>query len=111
MIVIGDSSILIPLARINQLHLLEEMYGGVFIPQGIYDEVVIRGAGKVGSEEELLRRTVRRRGRYSHDAIGNPFSCIFSTAPERLLTQKGCQSYETELLCRTCFFCSTNCRC
>ncbi|MCH8290522.1 DUF3368 domain-containing protein [Candidatus Poribacteria bacterium] len=51
MIAIGDSSILIPLARINQLHLLEEMYGGVFIPQGIYDEVVIRGAGKVGSGE------------------------------------------------------------
>lgn len=51
MIVIADSSILIPLARINHLHLLEQMYGGVFIPQGIYDEVVIRGAGRAGSKE------------------------------------------------------------
>lgn len=51
MIVVFDSSALINLAKINQLRLLEDMYGGVLIPQGIYDEIVIDGAGKVGSEE------------------------------------------------------------
>ena len=51
MIVVCDSSILISLARINQLHLLYEVFGGVLISQGIYDEVVVRGAGRAGSEE------------------------------------------------------------
>ena len=51
MIVVCDSSMLITLSLINQLRLLSQMFGGVFIPQGVYHEVVIRGAGKVGAEE------------------------------------------------------------
>ena len=51
MIVICDSTALINLAKINQLRLLEDMYGGVLISQGIYDEVVVKGVGKVGSAE------------------------------------------------------------
>lgn len=49
MIVVCDSSILIPLACINQLHLLEDIYGGVFIPMRIYDEIVSRGRGRAGA--------------------------------------------------------------
>lgn len=50
MVVICDSSALINLAFINQLHLLREMFGGVLIPPGVYHEVVHRGEGRVGSE-------------------------------------------------------------
>lgn len=50
MIVICDSSMVIALSLINQLHLLEEMYGGVFITQGVYDEVVRQGRGRAGSQ-------------------------------------------------------------
>ncbi len=50
MIVICDSSMVIALSLINQLHLLEEMYGGVFIPPGVYDEVVIQGRGRAGEK-------------------------------------------------------------
>lgn len=51
MIVVCDTSALINLAKINQLRLLEEMFGGVLIPQGVYDEIVTEGKGRVGTEE------------------------------------------------------------
>jgi len=51
LVVVCDSSALIPLSLINQLHLLEELYGGVFIPPGVHDEVVRRGGGRAGAEE------------------------------------------------------------
>jgi predicted nucleic acid-binding protein len=51
MIVICDSSFLINLSLINQLRLLNEMYGEVLIPPGVYDEVVGVGVGRIGSEE------------------------------------------------------------
>jgi len=50
MVVVCDSSALINLALINQLHLLREMFDGVLIPPGVYREVVHRGEGRVGSE-------------------------------------------------------------
>lgn len=49
--VVCDSSTLINLSLLNQLHLLEAMYGGVFVPPGVYDEVVRIGAGRVGADE------------------------------------------------------------
>jgi uncharacterized protein len=49
-VVVCDASALINLALINQLYLLEAMFGSVCIPPGVYDEVVRRGAGKVGTE-------------------------------------------------------------
>jgi predicted nucleic acid-binding protein len=49
-VVICDASALINLALIDQLYWLEAMRGIVCIPPGVYDEVVRRGAGKVGAE-------------------------------------------------------------
>ena len=49
MIVVCDSSALINLSVINQLHLLEDMFGGVLISPGVYDEVVRRGSGRAGA--------------------------------------------------------------
>ena len=49
LIVVCDASVLINLALINHLYLLEAMFGRVYIPPaGVFDEVVRRGAGKVG---------------------------------------------------------------
>jgi predicted nucleic acid-binding protein len=50
MVVVCDSSALINLALISQLHLLKEMFDGVLISPGVYHEVVHRGEGRVGSE-------------------------------------------------------------
>lgn len=49
--VIADSSTLIGLAQINQLELLEKIFLEVYIPESVYDEVVIKGKNEVGSEE------------------------------------------------------------
>lgn len=51
MIVISNSSPLIALSLISQLNLLEELFGEIFIPPEIYQEIVIRGKGKVGEKE------------------------------------------------------------
>ncbi len=51
MIIISDSSPLINLAVIGQLHLLQRLYGRVIIPQAVYEEIVIEGARQAGATE------------------------------------------------------------
>ena len=49
--VAADSSCLIGLAQIKQFALLNELFLEVYIPQSVYDEVVVKGNGEIGSEE------------------------------------------------------------
>ncbi len=51
MIIVSNSTPLISLATIDRLYLLEKMFGKVYIPQGVYKEVVVEGAGKAGAKE------------------------------------------------------------
>ena len=51
MIVVSDSSVLINLAWLNHLDLLKELYEEVTIPQAVWDEIVVSGRGKPGSQE------------------------------------------------------------
>jgi len=51
MIVVSNTSPLINLAHLGQLHLLQQLYGQVVIPQAVYDEIVIAGAGQPGAME------------------------------------------------------------
>jgi len=50
-IVISDSSPLISLSRIEQLHHLGDLFGEITIPQAVYDEVVTFGDERSGSDE------------------------------------------------------------
>ena len=50
-IIVSDASPLINLARLSHFDLLAAFYGQVVIPQAVYDEVVVRGAGRDGSHE------------------------------------------------------------
>jgi uncharacterized protein len=50
-ILVADSSALITLARIGRLRLLHGIAGVVYIPSAVFDEVVLLGAGRPGSEE------------------------------------------------------------
>lgn len=51
MIVVSNSTPLISLAQIDRLDLLKEMFGKVYIPQGVYEEVVVEGEGKAGAKK------------------------------------------------------------
>jgi predicted nucleic acid-binding protein len=51
MIVVADSGPIIHLARVNQLTLLWTLYETVVIPRQVFDEVVIAGQGRPGSDE------------------------------------------------------------
>ena len=49
--VVSDASPLINLARIGELDLLHRLYGALLIPDAVWREVVIKGAGQPGAEE------------------------------------------------------------
>ena len=51
MIIISDTSPIINLAVIGQLNLLQKLYGTVVVPQAVYEEIVIEGAGQAGATE------------------------------------------------------------
>ena len=51
MIVVSNTSPIINLAHLGRLELLRDLYGSVFIPPAVYNEVVIQGAGLPGSAE------------------------------------------------------------
>jgi len=50
-IVVSNSSCLIGLSRIKKLNLLRELFGKVFVPQEVYNDVVIKGKNKPGAKE------------------------------------------------------------
>jgi hypothetical protein len=50
MIVVSDASALINLARIGELGLLPQLYGEIVIPQAVWQEVVVEGAGQPGAD-------------------------------------------------------------
>jgi predicted nucleic acid-binding protein len=53
MTIVSNASPLINLARIGKLDLLHRLYDSVLIPQAVWDEVVVQGAGQPGAEEKL----------------------------------------------------------
>lgn len=49
MIVIANSTPLIALSKVGKFDLLKDIFGEIIIPQGVYDEVVVQGAGRPGA--------------------------------------------------------------
>jgi uncharacterized protein len=49
--VVADSSALIGLAQIGQFELLNQLFAEIYIPESVYNEVVIEGKGEPGAEE------------------------------------------------------------
>lgn len=62
MIIVSDASPIINLAVIGQLNLLQKLYGKVIIPQAVYEEIVIEGAGQAGATEITQSVVVSRPG-------------------------------------------------
>jgi predicted nucleic acid-binding protein len=51
MIIVSNTSPLINLAIVGQLDLLRQLYGRIIIPQAVYHEIVVIGAGQAGAVE------------------------------------------------------------
>jgi len=49
--IVANASPLIGLARINKFYLLKELFGKVYIPAAVYQEVVIAGENEPGADE------------------------------------------------------------
>jgi predicted nucleic acid-binding protein len=49
--IICDAAVLIGLASIARLDLLEKLFGDIYIPEGVYDEVVVKGGDRPGANE------------------------------------------------------------
>lgn len=49
MIVVVNATPLIALSKVGKLTLLQDIFGTITIPQGVYTEVVIQGAGRSGA--------------------------------------------------------------
>lgn len=49
MTVVSNTSPLINLAHLGLLDILHEIYGTVIIPEAVWDEIVVKGAGQPGS--------------------------------------------------------------
>jgi len=60
-VVVSDSSIIINLAWIGQLHLLQELYEVVLIPNAVWQEVVVKGSGQPGAQEVRSSRWIQRK--------------------------------------------------
>jgi len=59
--VVSNASPLINLARIDQLDLLPRLYGELLIPEAVWEEVVIEGAGQPGADEVKAATWIKRQ--------------------------------------------------
>jgi predicted nucleic acid-binding protein len=60
MIVVSNTSLLIGLASIGQLDLLKQPYKEIHIPEAVWHEVVVDGAGQPGADEVNKADWIRR---------------------------------------------------
>ena len=49
--VVSNSSVLIALSAIQKLELLKEIFNKIYIPEAVWNEVVVQGEGEPGSKE------------------------------------------------------------
>ena len=59
--IVSNSSPLINLSAIGEFNLLKELYGEIFIPSAVWDEVVIKGKGQPGAEEVGNAKWVKKK--------------------------------------------------
>ncbi|MEO8495891.1 MAG: DUF3368 domain-containing protein [Planctomycetota bacterium] len=69
MIVVSNTSPLINLAAVGQLGLLKQLYGQVAVPQAVYDEIVVRGAGLPGAAEVQAGDWIRCQAAADHNVV------------------------------------------
>lgn len=61
MIVVSDASPLITFARIDLFHVLQQLFGEIFIAREVYGEIVVQGVGQPGAVETQKADWIRMR--------------------------------------------------
>ena len=61
MIVVSNTSPLITLARAGRLDLLHAVHGDIIIPDAVFDEITVAGAGEPGAHEVATSAWIKRR--------------------------------------------------
>lgn len=51
MLIVSDTSPIINLAQIQHLHLLPDLFDEVIIPEAVFKEITVQGAGEPGDKE------------------------------------------------------------
>ena len=59
--VVSNTSPLINLAQIGMLDLLQKLYGEIYVPDAVWQEVVIQGKGQPGATELVKSYWVHRQ--------------------------------------------------
>ena len=59
--IVSNASPLINLARIGKVDLLHQLYGKLFIPEAVWREVVVDGAGQPGADEVEKAAWIEKR--------------------------------------------------
>jgi len=59
--VVSNSSPLINLARIGKLTILRELFGVLIVPDAVWQEVVVEGAGQPGADEVRAAEWIQRQ--------------------------------------------------
>lgn len=60
-VIVSNASPLINLARIGKLELLHQLYGEISIPEAVWQEIVVEGAGQPGADEVKSAPWIKRR--------------------------------------------------
>ena len=63
MSIVSNSSALINLARIGRLDILQQLYVEVTIPEAVWHEVVVEGAGQLGADTVKDATDTEKAGR------------------------------------------------
>lgn len=60
MSLVADAGPILSFARAQQLDLLREVVGTLLIPEAVYDDIVVRGAGRPGAQDVHMSTWIRR---------------------------------------------------
>ncbi len=86
MIVVANASPLISLSSVGALGLLQSLYSTISIPEAVYAEIVVAGAGRAGSAEVAAAMWIQ------HQPVAN------TTAVNQLMTIAKLSAGESETL-------------
>jgi predicted nucleic acid-binding protein len=67
---VSDASPLIALARVDQVALLQSMFGQLLVPEAVWREVALSGADKAGSDEFLRANWIQTRSVSNQALLG-----------------------------------------